>query len=121
MQLCVKNSLKSAEATTGFPLVLLKVISNDAVEPSVRQSGSVFFKNFIGRSWEYDVNRDERDLVSATDRLTIKQHIVQLMVTSPPAIQKQLSESMRVISACDFYKKWDTLLPELIQQLDTST
>ena len=40
---------------------------------------------------------------------TIKQQLIGLMISSPPAIQSQLGEAISLIADSDFWEKWDTL------------
>lgn len=69
------------------------------------------------------MHRDEGNegiVITPQDRNTIKSHLVQLMCTTPPQIQAQLSESVALIAAVDYYQEWQNLLPELVQQFQTT-
>lgn len=39
------------EVQQGFPILLLKVISDDSVDQTVRMAGAVYFKNYVKRHW----------------------------------------------------------------------
>ena len=41
------------------------------------------------------------------------------MLTSPAAIQKQLSNSIAIIGQHDFPDKWQTLIPEMVSKFQT--
>lgn len=41
------------------------------------------------------------------------------MLTSPPAVQKQLSTAIGLIGQEDFPAKWETLIPEMVQKFAT--
>jgi exportin-2 (importin alpha re-exporter) len=43
--------LAQVEVQQGFPLLLLKVISDEAVDQTIRVAGAVYFKNYIKRNW----------------------------------------------------------------------
>lgn len=58
-------------------------------------------------------------VISPDDRNTIKSHLVELMCTAPPQIQAQVSESISLIAAVDFPEKWQNLLPELVQKMNS--
>ena len=58
-------------------------------------------------------------IISPADRDLIKNHLVELMCTTPPQIQAQCSEAISLIAAIDFPNKWDNLLPELIQKFNS--
>jgi exportin-2 (importin alpha re-exporter) len=40
---------------------------------------------------------------------TIKQQLIGLMISCPPAIQSQLGEAISIIADSDFWERWDTL------------
>jgi hypothetical protein len=48
----------------------------------------------------------------------IKKFIVVLMLQSSQEIRKQLSEALALIAKSDFPLHWQTLLPELVLQLE---
>ena len=56
-------------------------------------------------------------MIIPQDRQTIKTHLVDLMLKSPPQIQRQLSEAVSFIAEQDFPHKWESLLQELVQRL----
>ena len=47
----------------------------------------------------------------------IKDHITGLMLSTPPIVRAQVSEALSVISEHDFPKRWEGLLPQLIERL----
>lgn len=49
------------------------------------------------------------------DRLLIKEKIVTLMLSSPEAVQKQLSDAILQIGKHDFPENWPNLLPKIIE------
>ncbi|CAJ1942948.1 unnamed protein product [Cylindrotheca closterium] len=101
--------------------VVRLVASADGTDPAVRQSAAVHFKNLIKKGW--DESKDEVDrqgiLISGDDRTTVKKHLVELMCTVPPQIQAQVSESISLIAGVDFPQKWEYLLPELVQKMQS--
>lgn len=52
--------------------------------------------------------------ISEKDRETIKNCILSIMLTSTPAIQKQLSAAIAIIGKYDFPTKWKSLIPEMV-------
>ena len=86
--------LGTIEIQPGFSIVLLHLISllSKSVAPedlAIRQSASVLFKNLVKRRWIIE-NEDATDRVTIPDgeRETIKTHVVELMCTTPPQVQK---------------------------------
>ncbi|KAI8980903.1 Cse1-domain-containing protein [Pilobolus umbonatus] len=108
--------LSQIETQSGFSLVLLKFISDDSVDLTLRMSAAVYFKNYIKRNWVID-NEKDVDRISPQDRLGIKNQIVQLMINVPERIQLQISDALSLIAASDFPENWTNLLPELISKL----
>lgn len=49
----------------------------------------------------------------------IKAHLTDLMLAAPPLVRAQLSEALSLISEHDFPAKWPTLLPGLLERLQT--
>lgn len=75
---------------------------------NLRQSAAVAFKNLVKFKWYTE--DAQRTLLSESDRAQIKQIIVDLMLSSPKLIQKQLSEALTDISNHDFPKDWGNLV-----------
>lgn len=117
-----EHLLTLSQATPGHPLRVLQIVaSSDASHVAIRQAAAVHFKNLIKKGW--DVNREEGNegiIIPDNDRVTIKTHLVQLMCTTPPQIQLQLTESISLIAKVDYPQKWDNLLGELVQQFNTN-
>jgi len=109
--------LRSVEGQQGYPILLLTLLNKENVDISIKIAASITFKNFIKRNWKVD--EDVGDRVHASDRDTIKTHVVNLMLTSPAAIQKQLSNSIAIIGQHDFPDKWQTLIPEMVSKFQT--
>ena len=106
--------LSQAGKVPGHPLHVLRIVaSSDASNEAVRQAAAVHFKNLIKKGWD-DAEGATEVVIAQSDRGLIKNHLVELMCTVPPRIQAQCSESISLIAAVDFPKKWDNLLPELI-------
>ena len=89
-------------------------MSVNTVDLAIRQAGAIAFKNFVKKAFSPDelaIN------VTQEERNGVKQHIVNLMCTTPGPVMAQLSEALRIIAAIDFPKDWPTLLPEIISKL----
>uniref|UniRef100_A0A3B5KM63 Exportin-2 n=1 Tax=Takifugu rubripes TaxID=31033 RepID=A0A3B5KM63_TAKRU len=103
--------LESVEGNQNYPLLLLTLLekSQDNV---IRVCAAVTFKNYIKRNWR--IVEDEPNKVSNPDRTAIKANIINLMLTSPEQIQKQLSDAISIIGREDFPQKWPDLLTEMV-------
>jgi len=105
--------LESVEANPNYSILLLMVTSKAEVDLAMRVSAAVTFKNFVKRNWRVvDV-----DKISAEDRLKIKTMIVDLMISMPEQIQRQLSDSISIIGREDFPKLWPQLLKDMITKV----
>ncbi|KAI8645460.1 Cse1-domain-containing protein [Parasitella parasitica] len=108
--------LAQVEVQQGFPILLLKLIGDNAVDDTIRMTGAIYLKNYIKRHWVVD-NAEDVDKISALDREEIKKQIVQLMISVPDKLQLQVSEAVSLIAQSDFPDNWENLLPELISKL----
>ncbi|KAK7583970.1 hypothetical protein V9T40_004933 [Parthenolecanium corni] len=108
--------LQSLDRNQNYPILLLKVIQKDSFNMTIRISASVVFKNYIKRNWKIE---DGEDYICQQDRDAIKTYIVDLMLSSPEAIQKQLSDAVSIIGKYDFPDKWPGLLDEMIRKFST--
>lgn len=104
---------------------------------NIRIAGAIAFKNYVKRNWkcvslQYNLlilyivqpylefqEEDQPDHIHANDRLAIKNLIVRLMLNSPEAIQKQLSEAISVIGSTDFPLKWPELITQMVENFAT--
>uniref|UniRef100_A0A3P9LYL6 Exportin-2 n=1 Tax=Oryzias latipes TaxID=8090 RepID=A0A3P9LYL6_ORYLA len=103
--------LESVEGNQNYSLLLLTLLekSQDNV---IRVCAAVMFKNYIKRNWR--IVEDEPNKISEADRTAIKANIVNLMLSSPEQIQKQLSDAISIIGREDFPQKWPDLLTEMV-------
>ncbi|CAM9100747.1 unnamed protein product, partial [Ectocarpus fasciculatus] len=121
MSLLAENYLASVEAQAGFTICLLSLVkalisATAADEIAIRQSASVTFKNVIKRRWSPEEDSG-LDPIPQSDREAIKNHLVALMCTTPPDVQRQLAEAISLVAKADFPQQWTSLLPQLVEKL----
>lgn len=109
--------LESVEVNQNYPLLLLHLVDRKDADMTIRIAGAVAFKNYIKRNWS--VSEDAADRIHAQDREAVKQLIVNLMLHSPEAIQKQLSDAISIIGRHDFPNKWPNLISQMVEKFDT--
>lgn len=122
-----ESALLSSQSNPGHALAILRLVaSSNAGEGGsgdlpVRQAAAVHFKNMVKGGWGGPPSPDGGDdstsfkfIIPDTDRELIKNNLVSLMCTVPPALQSQCSESIALIAAVDFPQRWDNLLTDLI-------
>ena len=83
----------------------------------MRQAASINFKNLIKFHW---MTEDGTSIISENDKTQIKTLLVDLMLSSPKLVQKQLSGALTHISNYDFPQKWDNLVGVLVSRMQTT-
>lgn len=112
--------LERVDHNQNFPQLLLLLIDKNEVDMTIRIAGAIAFKNYIKRNWGRPVDLPEDpDKIHANDREAIKRMIVPMMLKSPVAVQKQLSDAIQIIGKYDFPKKWPQLIDEMIDKFQT--
>ncbi|KAI9802851.1 MAG: importin-alpha export receptor [Piccolia ochrophora] len=107
-------ALRQEERKPGFSLLLLQVIAADSYSYTTRLASALCFKNFIRRNWT-----DEEGVhkLPANEVASIKQELIGLMISQPQGIQSQLGDAASIIADSDFWKRWDTLVDDLVSRL----
>uniref|UniRef100_A0A8C5MWL8 Exportin-2 n=1 Tax=Leptobrachium leishanense TaxID=445787 RepID=A0A8C5MWL8_9ANUR len=108
--------LESVEVSQNYPLLLLTLIGNSQ-DTVIKVCSSVTFKNYIKRNWR--IIEDEPNKICEADRVAIKANIINLMLSSPEQIQKQLSDAISIIGREDFPQKWPDLLKEMVNRFQS--
>ncbi|KAA8497135.1 Exportin-2 [Porphyridium purpureum] len=103
-----EHMLQASEGAAGFAVVLLQLMANESAALHVRQAAAVYFKNLAKRKWE--------DLPEQ-DRTGVKEVLIRVMLSSPLAVRRQLSEVMAIIAEFEYPEKWPQLMPELSAKL----
>ncbi|KAH8279559.1 hypothetical protein KR018_000957 [Drosophila ironensis] len=108
--------LESTELQQNYPLLLLNLIDKTEMDMTTRVAGAIAFKNYVKRNWAAHEDSGEPDRIHSSDRVTIKTLIVTMMLHSPLAVQKQLSDAVSIIGKHDFPTKWPQLIDEMVQR-----
>uniref|UniRef100_A0A0C9S7F6 TSA: Wollemia nobilis Ref_Wollemi_Transcript_13726_3457 transcribed RNA sequence n=1 Tax=Wollemia nobilis TaxID=56998 RepID=A0A0C9S7F6_9CONI len=118
-----EDFLKQAADQPGYGITILRLLSEPSVDEQVRQSAAVNFKNHVRYRWAAQDPESPPDfaLIQEPEKEQIKGLIVGTMLSAQPRVQSQLSEALAIISKHDFPKTWQTLLPELVSNLRSST
>lgn len=109
--------LQQIESQENFGPLLLYLTNHQELAQHLRVVASVTFKNYIKRHWRLTEETDFVDKISAADRQSIKASIIELMLTSPEKIQRQLSDAISLISREDFPDKWPDLLVGMVERM----
>ncbi|OJJ04701.1 hypothetical protein ASPVEDRAFT_31147 [Aspergillus versicolor CBS 583.65] len=109
-----ESALRQEESNPNFAISLLQITASESYPYNTRLASALFFKNFIKRNWtDEDGNyKLPQEVVG-----TIKQELINLMISVPQGIQTQLGEAVSVIADSDFWERWDTLVNDLVSKL----
>lgn len=99
--------LKQHEAVKGHVVNLLRVAGEDSVDPAIRQSASISFKNTAKRTWS--PSDDKQPTLDDEDKQLIRDNLVSALVRCPHAVQVQLGEVLRTIVLVDFPERFPSL------------
>ena len=109
-----EKCLESIEDKQNYPLLLLHLVDKDGVEMTLRVASAITFKNYVKRNWK--VEEDCTDRIHSSDRETVKNFIINLMLKAPESIQRQLSDAVSIIGREDFPAKWPHLIQEMVEK-----
>ncbi|KAI1863767.1 hypothetical protein JX265_003903 [Neoarthrinium moseri] len=109
-----ETALKAEEKKQGFSLQLLQIVHNESLPTQNRLSAALYFKNFVRFNY---VDSEGNYKLPGNEVATIKQELIGLMISCPPAIQTQLGEAISLIADSDFWERWDTLVQDLVSRL----
>ena len=115
-----EDFLHSNEASEGYSSLLLSALKTPNVSENIQLAAVICFKNFIKRNWKVDdVSGNIADKISENDRILIKNEVIRVMTTCNVKIQKQFGEAVAIIGKEDFPQKWQNLMNEMIQRLNS--
>ncbi|KAF7731911.1 importin-alpha export receptor [Apophysomyces ossiformis] len=112
-----EQQLSAVEVQQGFPILLLKLISDENIDQTLRFAGALFFKNYVRRHWVPKLiainikDTEDANKIALQDRMAIKAQIVELMISVPEKLQLQISDALSIIAEEDFPENWENLLP----------
>ena len=121
MSLCrfaAEDELGRAKVQPECLLTVLQILTQEAVDLSIRQAASIFFKNLVKAHWAPE---DETAFtIPDGTKSQVKEGLLSLFLCVPAKLQVQLSEAMSLIAAHDFPDRWPSLLGQLVGQLNTA-
>ncbi|WCJ33691.1 Exportin-2 [Euphorbia peplus] len=104
--------LTQASEQPNYALAVLRSAAEPCLPEHLRQAAALNFKNHLHRHWT---------AIPEPEKHQIKDLIVSLMLSSPPPrVQSHLSVSISLIGQHDFPKSWLSLLPDLVDRLNTA-
>lgn len=101
--------LDQKAAARGFSVALLQLIALQSAPVHVRQATAVYMKNHTNKTYS---NPEWRNM-NPEDRIAVKGAIVDIMLTAPVTVRRQLSQVLAIVSEHEYPAEWPTLVPEL--------
>ncbi|KAL8870977.1 MAG: hypothetical protein Q9174_003100 [Haloplaca sp. 1 TL-2023] len=109
-----ETTLLQQQKEPGFSLLLLQIVASDEYGSTARLASALYFKNFIRRNW---TDEDGNYKLPENEVVSIKRELIGLMISVPSNIQYQLGDAVGVIADSDFWRRWDTLVDDLVSRL----
>ncbi|CAO3666961.1 unnamed protein product [Rhizopus stolonifer] len=99
-------NIRNIESFEGFLSTVLYVQAIEEYELGARQAAAIYFKNRIYSNWGDGT-------ISNQDKTTIRDSILQALMTAPNAVQIHLAASLHKILCVDFPDQWPNFMQEL--------
>uniref|UniRef100_A0A1I8G889 Exportin-2 n=1 Tax=Macrostomum lignano TaxID=282301 RepID=A0A1I8G889_9PLAT len=112
-----EQHLQSSACQPGFPLSLLHIVCQPNLSSTVRLSAAVLLKNSVKQHWRDDEAADTS--IAHDDRERLKVELVDAMLSSPAALQNQLSDVIALIGRADFPDRWPGLIGQLVARFSS--
>ncbi|KAI9016788.1 armadillo-type protein [Hyaloraphidium curvatum] len=97
-----EQHLKELENVAGFPSVLLHLIAETSVEPSVKQAAAIYLKNKVTRCWRDDAS----NVIADHDKEILRANILSVLAKAPRSAMVQLTECVGSMLNNDFPDRW---------------
>lgn len=115
-----EKKLNEIHKVPGFVSLLLQVVVSNDVQFTVRQSGGIYLKNMVSQYWKERDRPEHADsgayfVISAQDKSTIRENIVEAVIHAPELIRLQLTVCVSQILRHDFPDKW----PGVVDKVNT--
>mmetsp|Transcript_36591 Transcript_36591/g.59153 ORF Transcript_36591/g.59153 Transcript_36591/m.59153 type:complete len:1025 (+) Transcript_36591:45-3119(+) len=112
--------LRQLEGSPGYIQCVLGVITTENVDATVRQAGSIYFKNFIFRDWVPKEN-NQRNKFSDEEKAIVRDNIVEALIFAHPQTRMHIAQALRNIAQHDFPEQWPNLLQQIFNNLSSNT
>lgn len=110
-----EESLRQASLQPGYGAALTKVTVNKEVPFGLRQLAAVLLKQFIKQHWEEDEDNFVPPVVSASEKVVIRQLLLTSLDDSNGKIRTAIGMAVAAIGQNDWPEDWPELLPFLLK------
>ncbi|XP_066375650.1 uncharacterized protein [Miscanthus floridulus] len=110
-----EESLRQASLLPGYGAALTKVTINKEIPFGLRQLAAVLLKQFIKQHWQEDEENFVPPVVSASEKVVIRQLLLTSLDDSNGKIRTAISMAVAAIGQQDWPEDWPELLPVLLK------
>ncbi|KAF0904147.1 hypothetical protein E2562_032418 [Oryza meyeriana var. granulata] len=110
-----EESLRQASLHPGYGAALTKVTTNKEIPFGLRQLAAVLLKQFIKQHWQEDEENFVPPVVSALEKVVIRQLLLTSLDDSHGKIRTAIGMAVAAIGQQDWPEDWPELLPYLLK------
>lgn len=110
-----ETQLANFSHNTGFLAACIDIISNDSVQPIVKQSCSIYFKNIILKNWTIG------NLLDNDERPIIRERLLQSIIKLDRILRNQLLPALSLIVKYDYPSNWPELMEHIMNLINASS
>ncbi|CAN6240623.1 unnamed protein product [Urochloa humidicola] len=110
-----EESLRQASLLPGYGAALTKVTINKEIPFGLRQLAAVLLKQFIKHHWQEDEENFVPPIVSASEKVVIRQLLLTALDDPHGKIRTAISMAVAAIGQQDWPEDWPELLPLLLK------
>eukprot|EP01043_Picozoa_sp_COSAG02_P087815 COSAG02_NODE_25025_length_670_cov_578.394046_1_plen_169_part_10 len=111
---CCTPAGLQVKSAPGFLAELLQIAASDAVDPGVRQAGSIYFKNVVRIEWNM---RDGTSNFSEEEKQLVRDNLLESLILAPPLVRTQMALALTTIAHTDFPANWPGLFPAVMANI----
>jgi hypothetical protein len=112
-----EDELGTIHNLVGFSTNLLQLVMSEQVQMPVRQAGAIYLKNMVNQFWMERTADKPNEIMpyslQETDRVTIRDNLIEAVIHSPDPIRAQLIVCVRTVSQHDFPDKWPGIIDKV--------
>jgi hypothetical protein len=109
-----ESQLNQFSHSVGFLAACLDILSNENVQPIVKQSCSIYFKNIILKNWTIG------NLIDNDERPIIRERLLISITNLDKIFRNQLLPALSLIIKYDYPNSWNDLLDHILNLINNS-
>ncbi|KAK8793410.1 hypothetical protein WA158_004769 [Blastocystis sp. Blastoise] len=111
-----EHALEDSQETEGFTIMLLNILGIETVSKQIRYQIAIYFKNCVKKFWKQS---NDHYTIPESEKLQIRNSIINAVVSSDDYISKLLSDSISIIAEEDFPQRWESVYSQLLEKVDS--